>query len=150
MMFAQWPSWLSRSPSVRRHVIRLWRVLLRAQRATVANAVLVVRRRDGHILASASPSGELRLPDKQLDAWIPITTQVEEWLDQLLQQRPAPALVAVDGTPGPKGVTFLYAATTDSPVARGRDEVWLEPDMAASDLSSEHSRLLLLCTSTAG
>jgi hypothetical protein len=117
------------------------------QRATFANAVLVVRRPDGRLLALPSPSGRLRLPDKQLDAWIPITTQVEEWLEQLLHQGSKPSLVVVDGTPGQKGVTFLYAATIESALAESSEEVWLEPDGAASGLSSKHSRLLLLCTS---
>src|ERR1700687_4837217 len=103
-MFAQW---VSRSPSVRRPAIKLWRVLLRVQRATFANAVLVGRNRDGRVLALPSPAGGLRLPEKQLDAWIPIPTQVEACLEELLHESSPPSLVAVDGTPGREGVTFL-------------------------------------------
>jgi len=143
-MFAQWPGWLSKSPSVRRRVIKLWRVLLRMQRATLANAVLVLRRRDGRVLVLPSPSGGLRLPVKQLDAWVPITTQVETWLGQLLPAYSMPSLVAIDGTPGQEGVTFLYAATTESLFAHGGDELWLETDVAASSLSGEDGRLLRL------
>jgi hypothetical protein len=144
MMFAQWPSWLSRSPSVRRPVIRLWRVLLRAQRATVANAVLVVRRPDGCILALALPSGELRLPDKQLDAWVPIDTQVEEWLEQLLESSCAPSLVAVDGTPGRKGVTFLYVADAGASASDQGKGTWLDPDVALGTVPADDRRLLIL------
>jgi len=148
-VIAEWSSWLSRSPSVRRPVIKLWRVLLRVQRATFAHAVLVVRRRDGPVLVWLSPCGRLRLPVKQLDAWIPITTQVEEWLKRLSPQSSVPVLVAVDGTPGREGVTFLYAANVDPGRAQGGEEVWLEPDIAASRLDGNDGRLLLLCTSGA-
>ena len=92
----------SRSPFIRRRVIKLWRVLLRVQRASLANAVLVLRRHDGHILVLPSPSGGLRLPVKQLDAWIPIATQVEAWLGQLLEEKSTPSLVAIDAH-RPKG-----------------------------------------------
>jgi hypothetical protein len=92
-----------------------------------------------------SLSGQLRLPERQLDAWIPITTQVEELLGQLTQERSTPSLVAVDGTPGREGVTFLYTAIVESALAGSGDELWLEPDIAASMLGSHDSQLLRLC-----
>jgi hypothetical protein len=141
-MFAQWPNWVSRSPSVRRALIRLWRAFLRVQRATLANAVLVVREGDGRVLAIPSPSGRLRLPDIQLDAWIPIPTQVEGLLIQLTRERSTPALVAVDGTPGKEGVSFLYAATIDSSPAKSSHEIWLDADDAARSLGSRDKRLI--------
>jgi hypothetical protein len=148
-MFAEWPSWLSRSPSIRRRVIKLWRVLLRMQRACLANAVLVLRRRDGRVLVLPSPSGGLRLPVKQLDAWIPIAAQVEEWLGELLQEKSKPSLVAIDGTPAEE-VTFIYVATADaSQSAKTDDQLWLDTDVAASSLRDEDGRLLRLCTSRA-
>jgi hypothetical protein len=147
-MFAEWPSWLSRSPFLRRRVIKLWRVLLRMQRASLANAVLVLRRRDGRVLVLPSPSGGLRLPVKQLDAWIPIAAQVEEWLSQMLQEKSTPLLVAIDGTPSEE-VTFVYAATAASPSAKTDDQLWLDTDVAASSLRDEDGRLLRLCTSHA-
>ena len=75
-------NWVFRSRFRRRALIKAWRMLLRAQRATLANAVLVVRRQDGWVLALASTSGELRLPLKELDGWKAVTTQVEEWLER--------------------------------------------------------------------
>lgn len=149
IMFAQAPSWLARSPSVRRPVIKLWRVLLRLQRATVAHAVLVVRRRDGHVFTLALPSGELRLPKRQLDAWVPITTQVEDWLHGLLQQTTTTSLVAIDGSPGGDGVTFLYTAMIEAARPRRGGECWLEPAVAASSLSEKEGRLLHLCIGAA-
>jgi hypothetical protein len=143
-MLSEWPGWISRYPAVRRPAIKLWRVLLRVQRATFANAVLVVRKSDGRVLVLPSSSGNLRLPVKQLHAWGPIPTQVEEWLEQLLHQRSTPSLVAIDGTPGQKGVTFLYAAILEAPMEKG-DALWLEPDVAASGLGGNDSRLLLFC-----
>ena len=106
-------------------------------RATFANAVLVVRDKDGWILVVRSPSGELRLPAKPLDAWLTITTQVEDWLKEMFQQPPSPSLVAIDGTPSRRGVTFLYAAAHRAPVEEG-DGLWLEP--AAADLGSNDKR----------
>ena len=91
-------NWVFGSRFRRRALIKVWRVLLRVQRATLANAVLVVRREDGWVLALSSTSGELRLPIKELDGWKAVTAQVEEWLEQLLQQRQTPKLVAIDGT----------------------------------------------------
>jgi len=141
-MFEQWPSLIARNRSVRRTAIKLWRLTLRMQRATFANAVLVIRNRHGRILFVRSPSGELRLPAKVLDAWLPIATQVEHWLEEMLQQPPTPSLVTIDGTPSRRGVTFLYAAATEVSVEDG-DGLWLEP--AAANLGSNDNRLLLLC-----
>ena len=72
-MFEQWPSWIARNARVRRTAIKLWRVLLRMQRATFAKAVLVVHGPDDRILLR-SPAGTLELPVKHLDGWVPITT----------------------------------------------------------------------------
>jgi len=143
-MFSQWPSWLSRSPRVRRPVIKLWRVFLRVQRSTLANAVLVVRRQDGRVLALPSTSGEPRLPLKELDGWKAVPTQVEEWLEQLLQQRQTPKLVAIEGTPGRKGVTFLYAAEVPSSASDHANGIWLDADVAMPTLNSGDRCLLRL------
>ena len=143
-MLSERPVWIARNPALRRAAIHAWRKLLRMQRATFANAVLVVRNKDGRILVVRSPSGELRLPAKPLDAWLTITTQVEDWLEEMLQQRSTPSLVAIDGTPSSKGVTFLYTARLEAPSETG-DELWLEPHVAAAALGDNDHRLLLLC-----
>jgi hypothetical protein len=148
MLFSERPVWLARNPALRRTAVKTWRGLLRMQRATFAEAVLVVRNKDGRVLVVRAPSGAFRLPAKALDAWLPITTQVEEWLKQVLHQRPTPSLVAIDGTPGREGVTFLYAATLEAPSERG-DELWLEPDVATAALGGDDHRLLLLCADQA-
>ena len=142
-MLSERPVWIARNPALRRAAIHAWRKLLRMQRATFANAVLVVRNQDGRGLVVRSPSGELRLPAKPLDAWLTITTQVEDWLEEMLQQRSTPSLVAIDGTPSSKGVTFLYTARLEAPSETG-DELWLEPDVAAAALSGNDTRLLHL------
>jgi hypothetical protein len=148
-MFEQWPSLIARNPTVRRTAIKLWRVLLRMQRATLAKAVLVVRERDGRIFVLRSPSGALELPVTPIDAWVPITTQIEAWLARLLQQSASPSLVAVDGTPGREGVTFLYAARLQCTPPESEGALWLEPDVAALGLDQNGSRLLALCTDRA-
>ena len=111
---------------VRRRAIKLRRVLQRVQRATLAKAVLVLRRSDGCVLVIPSPSGGLALPEKLLDAWVPITTQVEAWLSQLLQAESKLSLVAINGTPAREDVTFLYSATA----AKNSNQLWLRTDDA--------------------
>jgi hypothetical protein len=137
-------NWVFSSRFRRRTLIKAWRMLLRVQRATLANAVLVVRRQDGCVLALSSRSGELRLPLKELDGWKAVTTQVEEWLEQLLQQRQTPKLVAIDGTPGRQGVTFIYCAEAGTGGPDHASGVWLEPAIALPTLPSCDRRLLLL------
>jgi hypothetical protein len=143
MLFSERPVWIARNPALRRAAIHAWRKLLRMQRATFANAVLVVRNQDGRVLVVRSPSGELRLPAKPLDAWLTITTQVEDWLEEMLRQSSTPSLVAIDGTPSREGVTFLYTATLQA-LVEAEDELWLEPDVAAAALSGNDTRLLHL------
>jgi hypothetical protein len=142
-IFDDWSGWFFRSPFRRRTIIRSWRVLLRMQRATLASAVLVVRGPDGSLLTLPSSSGAFGLPRKALDGWRPIGVQVEEWLDQILRQASNPKLQAIDGTPGRKGVTFLYSADIDAspPLADG---MWLDADLAPSTLSAGDRRLLLM------
>ena len=103
-----------------------------------------MRNSDCRVLLIRAPTGELRLPTIPLDAWLPIPTQVEEWLEEVLQQRSTPSLVAIDGTPGREGVNFLYAATLETPSDRG-NELWLESDVAAAALAGNDNRFLLLC-----
>ena len=127
-MFSQWPSWLSRSPRIRRVAIKVWRVFLRVQRATLAKAVLVVvRTQDSRVLTITSSSGELRLPTKELDGWRAVTTQVEEWLTHLHPESSRSRLLAIEGTPSRPGVTFVYSAEVVTAPSR-KDAVWLDAD----------------------
>jgi hypothetical protein len=140
-MLDQWSDWVFRSRFRRRTLIRVWRGFLRVQRATIASAVVVVRRQDGGVLALPSISGELQLPIKELDGWKAVTTQVEEWLEQLLQHRQTAKLVTIEGTPGYHGVTFLYSAEVPYLVAGG---VWLDADAALPVLNARDREFLLL------
>ena len=137
-------NWVFSSRFRRRALIKAWRVYLRVQRATLANAVLVVRRQDGCVLALSSTSGKLRLPLKELDGWKAVTTQVEVWLEQLVQQRQTPKLVAIEGTPGRQGVTFIYCAEAGAAFPDHESWVWLDPKIALLTLPSGDRRLLLL------
>jgi hypothetical protein len=145
-MFSRWPAWLSRSPVVRRTAIRLWRVLLRVQRATLANAVLVINGDGGRVLVHALPSGHLELPRQELSGWIPIETQVDAWFAQFPYEKSALAFVSVEGTPGVPGVTFLYAATLKAAPYSTSDDVWLDYEAAKVALSASDRRLLSLCS----
>ena len=143
-MFDDWSDWLFRSRFRRRTIIKSWRVLLRMQRATLAYAVLIVHNKgDGSILAFPSTSGAVELPRKELDGRRPIGAQVEEWLDQILRQASQAKLQAIDGTPGRKGVTFLYSADIDA-IPPGDDCMWLDAKLAPSALSVGDRRLLLM------
>ena len=88
----------------------------------------------------ASTSGELRLPLKELDGWKAVTTQVAEWLDQLVEQRQTPHLVAIEGT-ARQGVTFVYSAEVVRCITNG---IWLDADVAAPTLNQRDRQLLLL------
>jgi len=143
-MFDDWGDWVFRSRFRRRTILKSWRALSRVHRATLANAVLVVRRGDGSVLTFSSTYGALALPRKELDGWQPIGTQVEEWLYQILQQASTFQLQAIDGTPGRKGVTFLYSADTgECPTEAGC--TWLDAGLAPSALSEGDRRLLVMC-----
>ena len=127
-------------------MIKLLRVLMRVSRATFAQAVLVVRNSDGRVLALASQSEGLRLPRLQLDAWRPIPLQVESWLYTSSLHTMTPCLVGVEGTPGWVGINFLSVVhVDDSTLVESSEGVWLEPEVAASKLSREESRLLYIC-----
>ena len=144
-MLDAWSNWVFSSRFRRRTLIRAWRVLLRVQRATLADAVLVVRQQDGRILAVHSASGALRLPHKELDGWRAVTTQVEEWLEELLEQRKQPPkLEAIEGTPGPQRVTFVYSAEACVPAVERGSAIWLDLEMALPTLTLSDLRLLLL------
>ena len=80
-MFEQAPEWISRSPRIRKVAGKIWRAFLRVQRATLADAVLVVRREDDCVLAATTASGEVRLPSIELNGWEPVGTQVQRWLE---------------------------------------------------------------------
>jgi hypothetical protein len=141
-MFEQAPEWISRSPRVRKIIIRIWRIFLRVQRATLAKAVLVARRQDDCVLAVASPSGELRLPSLELDGWKPVTAQVQTWIERVLRQSGELRLQFIDGTPGREGVTFLYSVEVGEP-SQETDDTWLEAELAPSSLSEVDRHLLL-------
>jgi hypothetical protein len=141
-MFEQAPEWVSRSPRIRKTIIKIWRIFLRMQRATLANAVLVMRRTDDRVLAVDSPSG-LGLPSLELSGWRPVGMQVQEWVDRISGQPSAPGLRAVDGAPGQEGVTFLYSADIEG-ASPDEGYTWLEAELASSALSERDRRLLRL------
>ena len=140
-MFEKAPEWISRSPRIRKLIVRIWRTFLRVQRATLGQAVLVARRPDGCVLAVEGPSGELTLPYLELDGWAPVGTQVQTWVEHMLRQSDELKLQRVDGTPGRRGVTFLYLREL-----RKRSwepgHRWLEAELAPSTLSEDDCRLL--------
>jgi hypothetical protein len=143
-MLDEWNNWFYRLPFRHRMLIKAWRMFLRVQRSTLANAVLVLRRQDGQVLALPSPYGKLELPIKELDGWKTVTTQVDDWLEQLVQQRQTPQLVAIEGTPGRRGVTFLFKADIPSATSNRTDGIWLDADVAIPMLNPSDRGLLLL------
>lgn len=130
-------------------VIKLWRILLRLQRATLAEAVLIIYGDDGRVLVRALPSGRLELPRQALSGWIPIEKQVDAWLAQLPYEKSAPAFVSLEGTPGVEGVTFLYTAKLEATAYSESGDLWLDYEAAKVALSASDRHLLSLCTSGA-
>ena len=63
-----WPEWLSKSPYVRRRVMKIWRALLRMQRASLALRDFGDTRKGRSHSSPGSASGELKLPAKELAA----------------------------------------------------------------------------------
>ena len=100
----------------------------------------MVRNRDGRILVLGEPSGTLQLPLKMLA----VTTQVDDWLKQVLQRAATPSLVAVEGT-GSEGITFVYKAEIDAESPAHQNECWLPPELAALSLNSGDARRLKIC-----
>lgn len=141
----RFPAWLFRSRLIRQVFYGSCRVVWRIKRATLARAVLVVRNRDGRILVLGEPSGTLQLPLKMLDGRVTVTTQVDDWLQQILPRAATPSLVAVEGTGG-EGITFVYKAEIDVESPVHQDECWLPPEVAALSLNSEDARVLKICT----
>lgn len=139
-MFEEAPEWISRSPRIRRVIVKIWRAYLRVDRATLAQAVIVARRQDNFVLAVACSNG-LKLPTLELDGWEPVGTQVQQWAGRMLRNSSDIQLQAIDGTPGERGVTFLYsmfAVGASSEIAA----TWLEAGFAASTFPVCDSRLL--------
>jgi hypothetical protein len=81
-----------------------------------------------------SPDGDLRVPQMELDAWTPISAQVEGWIERLKLKASNPKLVAVDGVPGTQGVTFIYASMVEATAAEPDGKVWLEAKVATAKL----------------
>jgi hypothetical protein len=140
-LFSEQPYWLARNPSLRRAAVKLWRKLLRLQRATVADVKLVVRDERGRTLAIPSALGELRLPGKALDGWRNITIQVQEFVEELLGTDGNPRLLTIEGAPSARGMTFVFSVSVEGQLETG-DAVWVEPNAPVH--SSEVERLLLL------
>jgi hypothetical protein len=109
-MLTELLGWGSKYPRLRRPFMQLYRRAWRGRRATLAKAVLVIQDDTVGVLMFAS-SGMLRLPFVDVHAWEAITTQVEAHAREILDQHCSASLIAVDGTLGPNGVTFLYGVT---------------------------------------
>ena len=136
----------SKYSKLRRPIMQLYRRAWRIRRATLAKAVLVIHSKSGRVLMFPA-SGKLSLPFIDLHAWEPIPTQVEARACEILNQNCNASLVAAEGTPGPKGVTFLYRVSASvEPPLEGHG--WVYPDEADVFLPKTDSRHLRLCTTS--
>jgi hypothetical protein len=142
-MLTELLGWGSKYPRLRRPFMQLYRRGWRVRRATLAKAVLVIQNDTGGVLMFPS-SGMLRLPFIDLHAWEVITTQVEARAREILNQHCNASLIAVEGVPGPYGVTFLYGATYEGDTSR-KGHFWIDPDVAVSCLNEADRQLLHLC-----
>lgn len=148
-MLSELIGWGAKYPRLRRPFTVLFRQAWRAQRATLARAVLVIEnQRDGVLMHAAN--GTLALPVLSLDPWDAITPQVETWASALLNQRCRVKLVAVEGTPSSQGVIFLYRAKTEGApkkdMGKSTDQVWIDlRAVSSSGLDENDLRRLNLC-----
>ena len=143
-MVGKWRRWFFASRRRQRIAIKAWRIVLRLQRATLARVVLIARRSDGAVLVLSTDSNELMLPAKNLNGWEVVTTQVEDLLRQTLGQHQTPRLIAIQGTPSPAGVTFLFSAEISAPVLNRAESKWLHASIIPPLLSPSDRELLLL------
>ena len=134
---------LSKTPAVRRPIIKFLRILMRARRATFAHAVLIVRSSDGRILTFNSPSKGACLPRREIAPRISIQTQVESWLQEFSAYQAAPSLVAIKGVPSWEGLSFIYAVRIETVCSPANEAMWLDQKTAASVLSSIDYELLV-------
>jgi hypothetical protein len=134
MLFSEEPTWLAHNPVLRRAAVKVWRALLRMQRATLATAICVLRNSEGQILVAPAPNGELKLPAIPIDGWLNVHAQVEEWLRERVRLPPQPTLVCINGTPSRTGITFLFAATVETRSVI-KEERWVDPELIALPLS---------------
>jgi hypothetical protein len=118
------------------------------QRATPASVAVVLRGNDGKVLVLSDASGAIQLPRKELNGWVNISDQVQDWVGELLGQPAAISLVTIEGACGE--VTFLYGANIDVPPAMSEAARWLEPDIAALSLRDDEAGLLRLCLGQTG
>lgn len=133
----------SEYPKLRRPITQLYRRAWRIRRATLAQAVLVIQNKSGRVLTLRN-SGQLALPFIDLHAGEAITTQVEDRARAILNGDCGVSLVAVEGTPSRKGVTFLYSGSvTDAPLVEGW--FWIDPAITGGRLTETESRHLSLC-----
>ncbi len=95
------------------------------------------------LLVLASPADPPRLPVIELQAREAITTQVENHVFSLQQQRITPTLVAIEGTPQ-SGVVFLYRVEVKAG-AQMDNQLWVNANVALACLGGEQGRLLRLC-----
>jgi hypothetical protein len=131
-MFEQAPEWISRSPRIRKMVIKIWRIFLPLQRATLAKAVLIARRQDDCVRATTSFAG-FGLTSLELNGWKTVEAQVQEWANQTWRQPGSPQLLAIDGTLAERGSRFSILSAS---MGHRRNKVLL-----GSRLSSRLQRL---------
>ena len=126
-----WP-WRVTSKPMRALIFRPLRFFIRARRASLARAVLVVRNTSGDVLVHSNRLGEVRLPSLELNGWYPSAPQVEDWARQILGRDLKPVFAAIDGHCGDLRLIFMARASAS---AETHGEMrWLTPDDAAEHL----------------
>ena len=141
--------WGSKYPRLRRPFMQAYRRAWRLRRATLAKAVLIIQNDSGGVLMFPT-SDKLRLPFVDVHAWDAITMQAEGCAREVLNHDCKALLVAVEGTPSLKGVTFLYSVSAKN-TAPVEDQLWADPkDTASLRLTADDLRFLHLFRSNLG
>jgi hypothetical protein len=121
---------------MRAMVFRPLRFYIRAQRASLARAVLVVRNADGSVLIQLDRTGKMGLPSFELDGWQPSMPQVEGWAEQVFGRNLRPALAAIEGHCGELELIYTTRPVTSAEI--NREARWLTSSSAAEHLPRAH------------
>jgi len=128
-----WPWRLSSRP-MRALIFRPMRFYIRARRASLSTAVLVVRSGSGEVLVKANKSSGHSLPRMELNCWQPFLPQIEDWAEEFTSHAFSPTLTAVEARCG--DFTFVYSSRLVSSECISSATCWLTPEVAAQSLCS--------------
>ena len=136
-----WP-WRISSKPMRALIFIPLRFLIRARRASLASAVLIVRNVDGGVLVQCNGLGDMCLPRLELNGWQSSAPQVESWAKQILGCDLRPVFQAVEGCCG--DLRLIYATRDLASPDANSGAHWLMPQQAEEQLTRAELQFIRL------